>query len=59
MDNITLIFWVFCSVFVAVITTGAVVIFRMRKRHKEVEKDYLHRMEYYKRGGLGISPDRK
>lgn len=44
---------------VAVLISGVVVLIRIRRKHKEAQLDYLHRLEYYKRRGIGISYDRK
>lgn len=40
MNNLTLILWVICTIFFAVIIFGAIVILRMRRRFRVMRKDY-------------------
>lgn len=54
-----LFLWLLGLFCIAAITIGTVIILRMRKRHREMEKDFQHRLRYYEKGGVGISYERK
>jgi ABC-type bacteriocin/lantibiotic exporter with double-glycine peptidase domain len=48
----TWLFWIFIAILVVVITVGTVVIFRMRKKHRQAMADIGKKLEYYEESGF-------
>ena len=46
------LFWAFITILVFVITVGLVVIFRMRKKHRQMMADIGKKLEYYEKNGF-------
>lgn len=48
----TWLFWIFIAILAFVITVGTVVIFRMRKKHRQTMADIGEKLEYYEKNGF-------
>lgn len=53
------VLWVFGILSCVIIASGVIVIYRIRKRSVEMQKDYEHRIKYFNSSGIGVNPYRK
>lgn len=57
MDNLNLFYWIILVVIIIAFTIGTIVILRMRKRYRKIEKVLKCQIDYYEKGSIGSFPE--